>query len=265
MTSWWSSHRAGQPCVLKGADARAAKPVALAAHLAASRSAEAATLQAARGSASAPAGAGMAGMAGMAGNPDEVHPAFSEMLEDAYTAGYQDAISKASREAEERIAREQERMARESHERLEHASDALRKALTSLERDRRRAVEVATGDLVELCFGLARTLVGRELELSTNPGLDSVVRALALAPSDEPLRARVHPDDLPALDDLDQLVAGDSAVELELIGDPEVERGGCILEAGPCRIDAQIEPALERVRRALGAGSLPDQVAGAPG
>ncbi len=263
MTSWWSSHQTGRPCVLKGADARAARPVVLTAHLVTNGS------QLATAPGDAPGSGGIladadADDASAASEVGQVHPAFSALLEDAYAAGYDDAISKATREADERIALERERIETESHERLEHASSALAEALAALQRARRSAAEVATDDLVKLCFELTRTLIGRELEIARNPGLDSVARALSLAPSSEALIARVHPDDLGALGEIEKLISGDGAGKLEILGDPEVERGGCILEAGPCRIDAQIGPALERVGRALGTGNCttPNEVAG---
>ena len=36
-----------------------------------------------------------------------------------------------------------------------------------------------------------------------------------------------------------------------IVADPAVESGGCILEVGDSRIDAQLGPALDRVRSAL--------------
>ncbi len=42
--------------------------------------------------------------------------------------------------------------------------------------------------------------------------------------------------------------------DLTLVADPGVEPGGCILAVGDSRIDAQLGPALDRVRAALSAG-----------
>ena len=38
---------------------------------------------------------------------------------------------------------------------------------------------------------------------------------------------------------------------ITVVADPTVERGGCVMTAGPTRIDAQIQPALDRVRQIL--------------
>jgi flagellar assembly protein FliH len=35
---------------------------------------------------------------------------------------------------------------------------------------------------------------------------------------------------------------------VKVVHDPAIEIGGCVVEAGPCRIDAQVGPAMERAR-----------------
>ena len=56
--------------------------------------------------------------------------------------------------------------------------------------------------------------------------------------------ARLHPEDLATLGGVDQLLDGR---ELRLVADPSVGRGGCLLDAGPSRVDATIEAAIARV------------------
>jgi flagellar assembly protein FliH len=72
-----------------------------------------------------------------------------------------------------------------------------------------------------------------------------VKRAVALVPEGEDLVVRLHPDDVITADDLQVLVAEAS---VKVVHDSEVEIGGCVVEAGPCRIDAQIGPAMARAR-----------------
>ena len=38
---------------------------------------------------------------------------------------------------------------------------------------------------------------------------------------------------------------------VEIVADHGIERGGCVLEVGACSVDAQITPALARVREVL--------------
>jgi flagellar assembly protein FliH len=95
---------------------------------------------------------------------------------------------------------------------------------------------------------LAAAIVGRELEVSASPGADALARAMALVPAGSAAVARLHPSDVAVLGDGPY---GDAAGKLTVIADPAVEEGGCVLEVGDCRIDAQLGPALDRVRAAL--------------
>jgi flagellar assembly protein FliH len=72
---------------------------------------------------------------------------------------------------------------------------------------------------------------------------------LSLVPARGEVIARLHPDDLTTVVEHGVGLPGR---EVALVADPAVERGGAVVEVGPCRIDAQVGPALGRVRSALG-------------
>ena len=128
------------------------------------------------------------------------------------------------------------------------AMEALASAVDQLERrDGLGLAEVPAG-AVELALAIAEAVIGREVSASQSPGADALARAIVLAPDRGPLDARLHPLDIETLHDVDALAPGR---ELRLHADPSIERGGCILEVGPARIDAQIGAALERVRAEL--------------
>jgi flagellar assembly protein FliH len=124
-------------------------------------------------------------------------------------------------------------------------SDALIAAAVAARSQRAEAVAQAEREAIELAFELAEALLGRELSLSPSLSIDAVKRAVALVPEGEDLVVRLHPDDVITADDLKTLVAEAS---VKVVHDAEVEIGGCVVEAGPCRIDAQIGPAMARAR-----------------
>lgn len=129
--------------------------------------------------------------------------------------------------------------------------DTLRSMAVAVEGFERRqapALETLQDLITETAFELARVLVGRELELSATLGRDAVARALALAPNDTPVVVRVHPQALAELGDVTGWSGGRSVT---VVPDPTVEPGGCIADAGACHIDAQISPAVQRVRALL--------------
>lgn len=126
-------------------------------------------------------------------------------------------------------------------------AEALCRALAEAAEDlrRRQALELKglEDTLARAAFDLATAVVGRELQLSSSPGGDALARAMALVPAGCIATARLHPGDLASLGPMSDLVT--------LIADPAVEPGGCVLEVGDSRIDAQLGPALDRVRAAL--------------
>ena len=109
----------------------------------------------------------------------------------------------------------------------------------------RAALEQAEHEAVELAFELAEAFFGREISLSPSISIEAVKRALTLVPHGEDLVVRLHPDDVVTPEELQALVIDAS---VKVVVDPEVEAGGCVVEAGPCRIDAQIGPAMTRAR-----------------
>jgi flagellar assembly protein FliH len=126
-------------------------------------------------------------------------------------------------------------------------AEALCRSLTEAadELRGRQALELIglEDSLARAAFDLATAIVGRELQLSSSPGADALARALALVPAGCIATARLHPDDVDSL--------GAVSHPVTVIADPAVEAGGCILEVGDSRIDAQLGSALDRVRSAL--------------
>jgi len=146
--------------------------------------------------------------------------------------------------------------------RLERVVAALDEAAADLRR--RQTLELAglEDTLARTAVDLAAAIVGRELQVSVSPGADALARALTLVPAGVTATARLHPADaaLLAEDRSTALIAPDAVTAgagravpagVTIVPDPAIEPGGCILEVGDSRIDAQLGPALDRVRAAL--------------
>jgi len=127
-------------------------------------------------------------------------------------------------------------------------ADALVAAATAARSHRQEAVAQAEREAVELAFELAEALVGHEISITPSQSIDAVRRAVALVPRGEDLVVRLHPDDVISPEDLQGLVPDAS---VKVVVDPDVEPGGCVVDAGPCRIDAQIGPAMARARELI--------------
>jgi flagellar biosynthesis/type III secretory pathway protein FliH len=110
------------------------------------------------------------------------------------------------------------------------------------------AVRVAGSEAAELGVQLAEALIQHELE-GRDGAVDALRRAMTLAPDHEQtMELRIHPGD--AVDEA-ELRAIAPGIALTIIGDPKIEVGGCVLTAGPCRIDGQIGPAVARARAVI--------------
>lgn len=131
---------------------------------------------------------------------------------------------------------------------ISHAADVLTACATESAADRAQLVEQALAEALELTYELLASILGEETVARAVPPRDAVARAIALAPRDEDLIVRLAPG-FPL--DREELAAIVDPARVSIRHDPSVEIGGCIVEAGPCHIDAQISTALARVRELL--------------
>lgn len=153
-----------------------------------------------------------------------------------YLAGHEEALIAAARAEADRDHATQQALA------------ALTAAATDLHAHRGRDIAGIEELLIDAALELATAIVGRELQVADDPGRDALVRALRLADGMEPAVARLHPADVDTLGAPDEVAPGR---EITVVSDPAVEPGGCILEVGKGRIDAQLGTAIERVREVL--------------
>jgi flagellar assembly protein FliH len=153
-------------------------------------------------------------------------------------------VAETERAAAERLADVQARWER----RVASATAALGAAAARFDEATVPVADEVRETIIGMVLTLVEDLLGRELALADSPVLDAVRRALTLCPSDSPAVVRVHPDDLGEIP-ADALAEFPDTVRV--VGDPDVERAGAIVETGPRRIDAQLMSALERVQAVL--------------
>ena len=137
-----------------------------------------------------------------------------------------------------------------ARQQMEAATRALGFAIDRLaDRDEAELVELQR-QAVQLGIELCEELIGRELEATDSVVLGAIERAMRLAPDRGIVVLRVNPASAAAARQLlmDSPEIGGRA---ELVADGQVAPGGCVAVIGPLRIDAQIAPALERIREAI--------------
>ncbi|MET0622010.1 MAG: type III secretion system stator protein SctL [Pyrinomonadaceae bacterium] len=165
-------------------------------------------------------------------------------------------LSDANREAEEL----RERAAREARELREAAYDEGREAALAelnfilLEAHERRdaALTGAERDVLRLAVKLAEKIIGREIGRDDATLADIVSAALRHARQQESLTVRVNPADLPRVQaHRERLDPSGRARFIDLVADPRVGPGGCVIEGESGTVDARLDTQLRVLERAL--------------
>jgi flagellar assembly protein FliH len=169
----------------------------------------------------------------------------AQQIAEALEAGRQEGLRRARAEVDAAVVEHQA-----ARRELLLAAAALRTAAQELATLDRGDLAEVERQLLVLGTGIAEGLVGRELATCDDAVLAAIDRAMAFVPDRGEITVRVHPQDATAataaLDD-----RAEAGARLAVLADPAIARGGCIVVVGALRIDAQIQPALDRVHRAI--------------
>lgn len=164
-----------------------------------------------------------------------------------YAHGYQAGLERAQADVDRAIADH-----RRSAQRLGELSDALAAAVSDLALRDRVAMTDIEEDVVALAVALATEIVGRELRSIDDAVVVAMARVAGLVPDRGRPVVRVHPDDAATAQEAVDADLVHLSAEVDVIADPHVEHGGCVVEVGACRIDGQLGPAIDRMRAAFG-------------
>jgi flagellar assembly protein FliH len=157
-----------------------------------------------------------------------------------FAEGYAAGVAAAEAEVAARAAAFEEGCRR--------ALAALRQAAEDLRRRQAVALDEVADQAAALALEIARAVLQREVAASADPGRDALARALHLVPDEGPVAVRLHPADAARAGDVADLLPGREVV---VVPDPSVQPGGCLVQVGATRVDAQLSTALERVAEVL--------------
>ena len=174
----------------------------------------------------------------------------ARQFEEGREAGYQAGLLEAAREQElwvERAAARDVAIRDERDRQWRTMLESLRAAVGDA------AASATVSDLyaaaVPMAVEIAEALVGHHLRVEDCAARDAVERALTDIPRGSDVTVHIHPDDADLTPDSMAELAPGCAVQV--VADPTVERGGCVVNIGDRTIDAQIGAALGRVREVL--------------
>lgn len=141
----------------------------------------------------------------------------------------------------------------EVDQRLETALPALEAAVRSIGCEKAQHLRQCEAHVVRLATAIAERLVRRELGRAPDIALELVREALDLAAGSERIKLHLNPADYETLgEQADQLTARLSeTTATEIVANPAVSSGGCLVETEFGDIDQQFETQLARIEEEL--------------
>ncbi len=166
-----------------------------------------------------------------------------------YTVGWAQGRRAAASEAEAaaRVADELVRTAEQRREGEHQAAiDALVRAAAGLHEAVSAICDSVAEQATDLALAVTHELLGHELSVLADPGVQVVRRALAAAPPGPTVSVRLHPAlvETGAVSDL-------AALGVAVIGDPSLAPADAIIESDETVIDLRMSTALERLTDVL--------------
>lgn len=195
------------------------------------------------------------------------HPSHAQEQEEAaaptpapFTVEQLEAIQKQAHEEGFNVGLAEGRKAAQTE--LEQRVARLEKLMTALSAPLQWLDETVEEELVQLAIAVARQLIRRELKTQPSEVVAAVREGLNYVPSQNRyVRLLLHPDDVSTV--RSALSLSEEERRWQVVEDPSLTRGGCLLETEHSRIDATVETRLNAaIARVLGGEREDDQGSG---
>lgn len=137
--------------------------------------------------------------------------------------------------------------------RLNDTSMALAAAIEEISRLKKTILANSTQDMLRLVMAISRKVIQRET-LMRDDIIQTVVRqALQASIKSEEFHIKVNPDDFALVNEKKPLfltsISGLNNITFE--ADPEISKGGCLIESDVGQVDATIEAKLDEIHQQL--------------
>lgn len=143
---------------------------------------------------------------------------------------------------------------------LEQAESDLvlfRKELTNFMNATRNVFEYIAPDILEISVDIAKKVIKKEVETDPQVLINTIVEVLKTLAKNEPkINIRVKPQAVQFIKDTLPNVTYQYGIDakINIVADPSIEEGGCILQTNNGIVDASIDTQLEIIKKALDGG-----------
>lgn len=182
----------------------------------------------------------------------------AEAEADRLIADARAAVDRLRREAEHQgleaaSATARQRLCEELTRRLDTALPALERAADGLRQATTQHLAACERHVVRLALGIAERVIRREVQRVPDIPLALIREALELAASSPRVALHVHPADHETLQTHWRSLAASrtGGRQLELVADPDIEPGGCVVRTDFGVIDQQFSTQLARIEEEL--------------
>ncbi len=166
-------------------------------------------------------------------------------------------VSRAQDEAETIKKSAFEEGYRKGLEQAESDLAAFRKDLTNFMNATRNVFEYIAPDILEISVDIAKKVIKKEVETDPQVLINTIVEVLKTLAKNEPkINIRVKPQAVQFIKDTLPNVTYQYGIDakINIVADPSIEEGGCILQTNNGIVDASIDTQLEIIKKALDGG-----------
>ncbi len=165
----------------------------------------------------------------------------------------QELLKKAYEEGKEKGYREGfEKGMKEAEDKIKSLIEEYKKSLSSLNSLREKIYEEAQSEMILIVKEALKKIVAAEIKSSEEFILNVIKETIKNVVETKKIVIKVSPEDYRYLtENRDKVDSSLSGKEIELVEDPAITRGGCIIQTDMGEIDSTVETKLEEVLNIL--------------
>lgn len=140
---------------------------------------------------------------------------------------------------------------------LEKANSDLekfREELTHFMNAKKDVFEYIAPDILEISVDIAKTIIKKEMDADPQVLINTIIDVLRTVSKNEPkINIRVRPQSVQFIKDTIPNITYQYGIDskINIISDPSIEEGGCVLQTNNGIVDASIDTQLEIIKKAL--------------